>query len=130
MAREQKNTKKSCEGPSCATGKGMMKWAWICCAGPLLLLLLLPAFGLSVGGVLGGSVGLLFPLLLILACPLGMYFMMRGMQRQMGEQQAEQGRQAQSASPQEPEVIEVTDYKVKPVGADSRQQRGIDGRES
>jgi len=97
-----------------------MKWAWICCAGPLLLLLILPAFGISVGGFLGGLVGSLFPILAVLACPLGMYFMMRGMQRQMGEQQTEQGRQAQSAALQEPEVIEVTEYQMKPVTGDGR----------
>ncbi len=86
------------------------------------------AFGISVGGFLGGLVGSLFPLLAVLACPLGMYFLMRGMQRPMGEQQAQQGTQPQPASPPEPEVIEVTEYQMKPVTADGRNAQRSEGR--
>jgi len=126
MAGEPEKSQQPCKGPSCATGKGL-KWAWICCAGPLLLLLILPVFGLSVGGFLGGLVGSLFPLLAVLACPLGMYFLMRGMQRPMGEQQAQQGTQIQPVSPPVPEVIEVTEYEVRPVTGDGRNAQLSEG---
>ncbi|MBI3989363.1 MAG: hypothetical protein HY347_07075, partial [candidate division NC10 bacterium] len=113
-----------------------MKWTWICCAGPLLLLLLLPALGISVGGFLGGLVGSLFPILAVLACPLGMYFLMRGMMRQMGEQRvAEEQRQAQQTLSRQTEVVEVTEpatssgeaYEVKPVTSDGRSAQLSEG---
>jgi hypothetical protein len=53
--------------------KGMLPMG-ICCTAPFLVALAIPVFGLSLAGV----AGLLLPLLAILACPLGMYFMMRG----------------------------------------------------
>lgn len=49
----------------------------ICWGGPLLLLLAIPFFWSGTGvGAAGGS---LLSVLALLACPLGMYFMMRGM---------------------------------------------------
>jgi len=49
----------------------------ICCATPLLLILAIPLFGFSLAGV----AGVLLPFLAIFACPLGMYFMMRAMNK-------------------------------------------------
>lgn len=48
-----------------------------CCAAPLLALVFLAGGG---GAVLGAA-GAFLPLLLLLACPLGMYFMMRSMSK-------------------------------------------------
>jgi len=53
-----------------------------CCAVPMLALLVLAGGG----GVLLGAAGAILPLLAVLACPLGMYFMMRGMMK-MGQAQ-------------------------------------------
>lgn len=49
----------------------------VCCGAPLLALVALAGGG---GALLGAAQGLL-PLLLLLACPLGMFFMMRGMSK-------------------------------------------------
>jgi hypothetical protein len=46
-----------------------------CCGAPLLALVLLAGGG----GALLGAAGAALPLLLALACPLGMFFMMRAM---------------------------------------------------
>jgi hypothetical protein len=54
--------------------KGMLPMG-ICCTAPFILALAIPLFGFSLVGV----VGVLIPLVAILACPLGMYFMMRNM---------------------------------------------------
>jgi len=51
-----------------------------CCGGALLLFALLPLVWGSGGALAGVGVSLL-SLAALLACPLGMYFMMRGMQR-------------------------------------------------
>ncbi len=51
-----------------------------CCGGALLLFALLP-LGWGSGGALAGVGVSLLSLAALLACPLGMYFMMRGMQR-------------------------------------------------
>ena len=48
-----------------------------CCAVPMLALVVLAGGG----GALLGAAGAILPLLLVLACPLGMYFMMRGMMK-------------------------------------------------
>ncbi|MGH7325612.1 MAG: DUF2933 domain-containing protein [Candidatus Rokuibacteriota bacterium] len=48
-----------------------------CCGAPLLALVLLAGGG----GALLGAAGAALPLLLALACPLGMFFMMRGMMK-------------------------------------------------
>lgn len=57
-------------------------WNWktalkmaACCGAPLLALVLLAGGG----GALLGAAGAALPLLLVLACPLGMFFMMRAM---------------------------------------------------
>lgn len=49
----------------------------ICCGAPLLLLVAISLFGLSVGAIASG----LLTLGAVLACPLGMYFMMRMMMK-------------------------------------------------
>jgi len=49
----------------------------VCCGAPLLALVVLAGGG---GALLGAAQGVL-PLLLLLACPLGMFFMMRGMSK-------------------------------------------------
>jgi hypothetical protein len=46
-----------------------------CCGVPMLALVVLAGGG----GALLGAAGAVLPLLLFLACPLGMFFMMRGM---------------------------------------------------
>ena len=56
--------------------KGMLPMG-ICCTAPLLVALAIPLFGFSLVGV----AGVLIPLVAILACPLGMYFMMRTMNK-------------------------------------------------
>jgi hypothetical protein len=48
-----------------------------CCAVPMLALVVLAGGG---GALLGGA-GAILPLLLVLACPIGMYFAMRGMMK-------------------------------------------------
>jgi hypothetical protein len=48
-----------------------------CCGAPLLALIVLAGGG----GALLGAAGAVLPLLAFLACPLAMYFMMRGMSR-------------------------------------------------
>jgi hypothetical protein len=57
-------------------------WDWkmalkmaLCCGAPLLALVVLAGGG----GLLLGAAGSVLPLLAALACPIGMYFMMRGM---------------------------------------------------
>ena len=67
-------------------------WDWkmalkmaVCCGAPLLVLVVLAGGG----GALLGAAGALLPLLALLACPLGMYFMMRG--RSTGNQQQPKG---------------------------------------
>lgn len=57
-----------------------------CCGAPLLALVVLAGGG----GALLGAAGAILPLLLVLACPLGMFFMMRRMGK---AQQQERGRQ-------------------------------------
>lgn len=64
--------------------KGGLSRLWkmgACCGGILLLLVAIPLLGT---GGLGASFGLLLTLAAFLACPIGMYFAMRGMTR-MGQ---------------------------------------------
>ena len=58
------------------TLKGMLMMA-LCCGAPLLLILAISLFGIS----LVGATGTLLPYLVLLACPVGMYFMMRMMNK-------------------------------------------------
>ncbi len=65
-------------------GAAPKPWNWkhalkmaACCGAPLLALVLLAGGG----GALLGAAGAALPLLLVLACPLGMFFMMRGMMK-------------------------------------------------
>jgi hypothetical protein len=76
-----------------------MKSGWIagflkmaaCCGG---MLLLLPALGLVNLGGLAAVGGSLLSIAAVLACPIGMYFMMRGMMKQeQGGSPAEQKKQ-------------------------------------
>jgi hypothetical protein len=57
---------------------GFLKMA-VCCGG---MLLLLPALGLVSAGGLAAVAGSALSVVAALACPIGMYFMMRGMMKQ------------------------------------------------
>jgi len=59
-------------------GKGWLKGPLgmaICCGGPLLLVAAISFFGLSLGAIASGALSLA----VVLACPLGMWIMMRMM---------------------------------------------------
>jgi hypothetical protein len=56
--------------------KGALGMA-ICCAAPLLLFAAIAVFGFSLGAIASGAVSLIA----LLACPVGMYLMMRIMMR-------------------------------------------------
>ncbi|MGH2610308.1 MAG: DUF2933 domain-containing protein, partial [Tepidiformaceae bacterium] len=64
-----------------ATAVAAKGWSWkqalkmaACCGAPMLALVVLAG-----GGALLGAAGAVLPLLAALACPLGMFFMMRAM---------------------------------------------------
>ena len=59
------------------TLKGMLMMA-LCCGGPLLLVAAITLFGVSLGAMASGALSLA----VILACPVGMYLMMRMMHKQ------------------------------------------------
>lgn len=59
--------------------KGWLPMA-ICCGAPLLLLLAIPFFGAAFGSLAALGTGLL-SFVAVLACPLGMYLMMRMMMK-------------------------------------------------
>lgn len=61
-----------------------------CCGAPLLALVFLAGGG---GAVLGAA-GALLPLLAVLACPLGMYFMMRSMAKMEQKEKPHEKREA------------------------------------
>lgn len=52
----------------------------ICCGAPLLLLLAIPFFGAAFGSLAAVGTGLL-TIVAVLACPVGMYLMMRMMNK-------------------------------------------------
>jgi hypothetical protein len=57
-------------------GKGWLKGTLgmaICCAAPLLLIAAISFFGLSLGALASGALSLM----VLLACPIGMFLMMR-----------------------------------------------------
>jgi hypothetical protein len=61
-------------------GKGWLKGTLgmaICCAAPLLLIAAISFFGLSLGAIASGALSLAA----VLACPVGMYLMMRMMSK-------------------------------------------------
>jgi len=60
-----------------------------CCGAPLLALVFLAGGG----GALLGAAGALLPLLAVLACPLGMYFMMRSMAKMEHKENPEDKRE-------------------------------------
>ena len=64
------------DAPKPPSWKGLLKMG-LCCGAPLLVLVVLAGGG---GAVLGAA-GALLPALAMLACPLGMYFMMRSMSK-------------------------------------------------
>lgn len=71
-------------GPEIPVAGTPRQWDWkrylklgACCGVPLLALILLAGGGAA----MLGAAGALLPLLAVLACPLGMYFMMRGMMK-------------------------------------------------
>jgi hypothetical protein len=60
--------------------KGWLKGAFgmaICCAAPLLLIAAIAFFGLSLGAIASGALSLVA----LLACPVGMFLMMRVMMK-------------------------------------------------
>ena len=50
----------------------------ICCAAPILLFAAISSFGLSLGAIASGTLSLV----VLLACPVGMFLMMRMMMRE------------------------------------------------
>jgi hypothetical protein len=61
-------------------GKGWLKGALgmvICCAAPLLVFAAIAFFGLSLGAIASGALSLVA----LLACPIGMFLMMRMMMK-------------------------------------------------
>jgi hypothetical protein len=58
------------------TLKGILMMA-LCCVAPLLLILAISLSGIS----LVGATGTLLPFIVLLACPVGMYFMIRMMNK-------------------------------------------------
>jgi hypothetical protein len=66
-------------GEKKGTLKGMLMMA-ICCAAPLLLLAAIPFLGLTFGSFAAIGSGLL-TIVALLACPVGMYLMMRMMMK-------------------------------------------------
>ena len=66
----------------CVTGqKGWLKGQFgmaICCGAPLLLVAAISFFGLSLGAIASGALSVAA----LLACPVGMYLMMRMMTKQ------------------------------------------------
>ncbi len=73
------------EGPEASqeqkkwTLKGMLMMA-ACCAAPILLLAAIPFLGATFGSLTAAGSGLL-SIVALLACPVGMYFMMRMMMK-------------------------------------------------
>jgi hypothetical protein len=67
------------QGENKRTLKGMLMMA-ICCAAPLLLLAAIPFLGLTFGSFAAIGSGLL-SIVALLACPVGMYLMMRMMMK-------------------------------------------------
>ncbi len=61
------------------TLKGMLMMA-ACCAAPILLLAAIPFLGATFGSLAAAGSGLL-SIVALLACPVGMYFMMRMMMK-------------------------------------------------
>ena len=90
VAEEQKVVAESSTAATAKTDNGSIscrlqgKW-WlkgtlgmaICCAAPLLLVAAIAFFGLSLGAIASGAVSLVA----LLACPLGMFLMMRMMMK-------------------------------------------------
>ena len=73
-------------GACSVRGKGWLKGPLgmaICCAAPILLIAAISFFGLSLGAIASGALSLVA----LLACPVGMFLMMRMMMR---EKQADQ----------------------------------------
>ena len=69
-----------------STLKGMLMMA-ICCAAPLLLLAAIPFLGSAFGSLAAAGSGLL-SLVALLACPVGMFLMMRMMMKGNKEDQS------------------------------------------
>ena len=67
------------QGEKKGTLKGMLMMA-VCCAAPLLLLAAIPFLGLAFGSFAAVGSGLL-GIVALLACPVGMYLMMRMMMK-------------------------------------------------
>jgi len=72
----EEGTAKTCEITKGGWLKGPLAMA-ICCGAPLLLVAAVSLFGLSLGALASGAL----TLAAVLACPVGMYLMMRMMMR-------------------------------------------------
>jgi hypothetical protein len=73
---ESKDAHSACQRPSKGWLKGGIAMA-ICCAAPLLLVAAVTVFGISLGALASGFVSVAA----LLACPAGMYLMMRMMNK-------------------------------------------------
>lgn len=75
-----------CGDDAAAAGAPKKDGAWsllkmgVCCGGALLLVALIPLVA-ATGGTFAAVGSSVLSIAVVLACPLGMYFMMRGMQR-------------------------------------------------
>ena len=74
---EAKNSSTVCNAQRQGWLKGGLSMA-ICCAAPLLIVGAITLFGISLGAVVGGFVNVAA----LLACPVGMYLMMRMMTKE------------------------------------------------
>ncbi len=73
---ETKNDSPVCHAKGRGWLKGILPMA-ICCAAPLLLVVAIALFGISLGALASGFLSVA----VLLACPVGMYLMMRMMNK-------------------------------------------------
>ena len=73
---EAENDSAACKMPGKGWLKGVLPMA-ICCGAPLLLVAAISFFGLSLGAIASGALSLVA----VLACPVGMFLMMRLMMK-------------------------------------------------
>ena len=73
---EAENDSAACKMQGKGWLKGVLPMA-ICCGAPLLLVAAISFFGLSLGAIASGALSLVA----VLACPVGMFLMMRSMMK-------------------------------------------------
>ena len=86
IERFETKAEKPSQGENKWTLKGMLMMV-VCCAAPLLLLAAIPFLGLTFGSYAAVGSGLL-SIVALLACPVGMYLMMRMMMKGNQEDQS------------------------------------------